>query len=200
MHPRAEGAQDRDAPVAELVAEPLDDDVRDPWESSLHALSAPRGIPGGCEADSGSSRLVSGEAEERFLAGRSSEISRVNRPSARPSSRGLPGPSPRQNGVFPGSPGAAETITRSRVIASILQRRGTEGEGFASPGFVDHFLVELADARARRRRGGRRRARDRGWCPRSGGTAFWRLPARRECRGSDPTTRRGRRSARSAPE
>ena len=40
---------------------------------------------------------------------------------ARPSSIGLPGPSPRQKGVFPGSPGAGDTITRSRVIASTRQ-------------------------------------------------------------------------------
>ena len=43
---------------------------------------------------------------------------RKNTPIARPSSIGRPGPSPRQNGILPGSPGAGETMTRSRVIAS----------------------------------------------------------------------------------
>ena len=41
--------------------------------------------------------------------------SRVRRPMARPNSKGRPGPSPRQNGIFPGSPGAGVTSTRSLV-------------------------------------------------------------------------------------
>ena len=40
-------------------------------------------------------------------------------PSARPSSIGRPGLSPCQNGIFPGCPGAGETITRSSVMSSI---------------------------------------------------------------------------------
>jgi hypothetical protein len=44
---------------------------------------------------------------------------RVNAPIARPSSKGRPGLSPFQKGIFPGSPGAGETTTRSRVMSSI---------------------------------------------------------------------------------
>ena len=45
--------------------------------------------------------------------------SRDARPIASPSSYGRPGPSPFQNGISPGTPGAGETSTRSRVISSI---------------------------------------------------------------------------------
>ncbi len=40
---------------------------------------------------------------------------------ARPSSAGRPTPSPCQNGIFPGSPGAGVTTTRSLVMSSIRQ-------------------------------------------------------------------------------
>ena len=59
---------------------------------------------------------------------RSSAFARVSEPSSReacpicsPSSYGRPMPSPFQNGTAPGTPGAGETITRSRVISSIRQ-------------------------------------------------------------------------------
>ena len=42
-------------------------------------------------------------------------------PIASPSSYGRPTPSPFQNGTAPGTPGAGETSTRSRVISSIRQ-------------------------------------------------------------------------------
>ena len=45
--------------------------------------------------------------------------SREKRPIASPSSYGRPIPSPFQNGTEPGTPGAGETSTRSRVISSI---------------------------------------------------------------------------------
>ncbi len=47
--------------------------------------------------------------------------SREARPIASPSSYGRPIPSPFQNGTAPGTPGAGETSTRSRVISSIRQ-------------------------------------------------------------------------------
>ena len=47
--------------------------------------------------------------------------SRANFPIASPSSYGRPTPSPFQNGTAPGTPGAGETSTRSRVISSIRQ-------------------------------------------------------------------------------
>ena len=74
--------------------------------------------------------------------------SRRNAPSARPSSSGRPSWSPFQNGSRPGTPGAGETSTRSRVMSSIRQERGAEGEDVADPGLVDHLLVELADPAA----------------------------------------------------
>ena len=40
---------------------------------------------------------------------------------ARPSSTGRPTLSPCQNGIFPGSPGAGVTTTRSRVMSSMRQ-------------------------------------------------------------------------------
>ena len=45
-------------------------------------------------------------------------------------------------------------------------RRGAEDDHVAAPALVDHLLVELADARPRRR-GRRRTGRDRGWCRRT---------------------------------
>ena len=46
---------------------------------------------------------------------------RENSPIAWPSSYGRPTPSPFQNGTEPGTPGAGETSTRSRVISSMRQ-------------------------------------------------------------------------------
>ena len=45
--------------------------------------------------------------------------SREARPIFSPSSNGRPTPSPFQKGTAPGTPGAGETMTRSRVISSI---------------------------------------------------------------------------------
>ncbi len=50
---------------------------------------------------------------------RCASSSRENLPIAAPSSYGRPTPSPFQNGTAPGTPGAGETSTRSRVISSI---------------------------------------------------------------------------------
>ena len=47
--------------------------------------------------------------------------SREARPIFSPSSAGRPTPSPFQNGAIPGTPGAGETSTRSRVMSSIRQ-------------------------------------------------------------------------------
>ena len=47
--------------------------------------------------------------------------SRDAAPIFRPSSYGRPTPSPFQNGTAPGTPGAGETRTRSRVISLIRQ-------------------------------------------------------------------------------
>ena len=112
--------EDADAPVADLVAEALDDD----------------GAVGG--DDAGRGRLLAQEGEEVARRARvevdtrragarapSRPGGRRARASARPifspSSYGPPTPSPFQNGTAPGTPGAGETSTRSRVISSIRQ-------------------------------------------------------------------------------
>ena len=51
----------------------------------------------------------------------SAASSRDAAPIRAPSSYGRPTPSPFQNGTAPGTPGAGETSTRSRVISSIRQ-------------------------------------------------------------------------------
>ena len=116
VHAGAERGEDADAPVAELVAEPLDHD---------RAVVGHRG--GGRLLGDVGHEVVGGErvepelvAQRRAAASRSAEASsRVNRPIALPSSTGRPGPGAFQNGSFPGSPGAGLTTTRSRVMSSI---------------------------------------------------------------------------------
>ena len=71
-------------------------------------------------AASGSSPCSDSSRSVAFFGG-SSCISRTNAPSARPNSNGRPGPSPCQNGILPGSPGAGVTTTRSNVMSSIRQ-------------------------------------------------------------------------------
>ena len=72
----------------------------------------------------------------------------MNSPIARPNSSGRPTPSPFQNGILPGSPGAGETMTWSRRDLFDAPGGGAEEERFARAAFVDHLLVEFADARA----------------------------------------------------
>src|SRR5664280_2071988 len=85
-----------------------------------------------------SSRFLA-RARPRWPWPRSTSSSRTNAPSARPSSIGRPRPSPCQNGILPGTPGAGETTTRSGRISSTRQ-------------LVAHLLVQLADAPPRRAR------------------------------------------------
>ena len=88
-----------------------------------------------------------------------SRVERLRRPSAPtssrdaapifwPSSNGRPTPSPFQNGTAPGTPGAGETSTRSRVISSIRQVEAPSRNVWPGARLVDHLLVELADAAA----------------------------------------------------
>ncbi len=122
----AERAEDHEPPVAELVAEALDDeppvgrqgardlalllDVRDEVVRrvlvEVVALAEPR-----------RERAV-GRARPRAS---SASASRRNAPIARPSSTGRPTASPFQNGSLPGTPGAGSTITRSGVMSSTRQ-------------------------------------------------------------------------------
>ena len=68
-----------------------------------------------------SSSLCSVVSRSSAFARVRAESSRDARPICSPSSYGRPMPSPFQNGTAPGSPGAGETSTRSRVISSIRQ-------------------------------------------------------------------------------
>jgi hypothetical protein len=100
VHPAAERRQDADAPVADLVAKALDDDRevggddagRRPYSASTRCIA------------------VSSASAVSFLAAS---------PIFAPSSAGRPTPSPFQNGAIPGTPGAGDTSTRSRVISSM---------------------------------------------------------------------------------
>ena len=67
---------------------------------------------------------------------------------ARPSSSGRPGPSPCQNGILPGWPGAGVTMTRSKVMSSMRQVDAPSRNVSPDAALVDHLLVELADPRA----------------------------------------------------
>ena len=67
------------------------------------------------------SRWYSPRRCSRALSSERATSSREARPIFSPSSNGRPTPSPFQNGTAPGTPGAGETITRSRVISSIRQ-------------------------------------------------------------------------------
>ena len=72
----------------------------------------------------------------------------MNRPIARPSSIGLPGPGAFQNGSFPCSPGAGTTTTRSRVMSSIRQALAPSRMTSPRRRLVHALFVQLADARA----------------------------------------------------
>ena len=116
MDAAAEGREDAEAPVADLVAEALDDDR----------------LVGG---DDPGRRLLLAQVGDQVLGRAAVEVVLVGelvglgarpprgrrRRSPGPSSAGRPIPSPRQNGTAPGTPGAGVTITRSRVISSIRQ-------------------------------------------------------------------------------
>ena len=144
---RAERREDADAPVADLVAEPLDDD------RAVGRHRAGRA----CLLAQEREQVARGALVEPVLARaaarapsprESATSSREACADRSPSSYGRPTPSPFQNGTAPGTPGAGETSTRSRVISSIRQRRGAEQERLPGAGLVDHLLVELADPAA----------------------------------------------------
>ena len=143
----AERREDADAPVADLVAEALDHD---------------RAVGG----DGARGRLLLAQERDRFARGalveavlarqalggaassESATSSREAAPIASPSSYGRPTPSPFQNGTAPGTPGAGETSTRSRVISSIRQLDAPSRNIWPGARLVDHLLVQLADAAA----------------------------------------------------
>jgi hypothetical protein len=115
---RAERGVHDEAPVAQLVAEALDED---------HPVAGH--VPGGLAllAQVGE-QVVGGPLVETRAHGpfagvllRQPAISRTKAPTARPSSSGRPTCSPFQNGSRAGTPGAGVTITRSCVMSSTRQ-------------------------------------------------------------------------------
>ena len=147
VHAAAERRQDADAPVADLVAEALDDDRavgrHDARRRLLLAeedeeVASPRARRGGSR--SAARRPPSRRRARRACATRA--------PIFSPSSYGRPTPSPFQNGTAPGTPGARRD--EHPVARDLLDPpgRGAEQEGLALPSLVDHLLVELADAAA----------------------------------------------------
>ena len=154
VHATAERGQDADAPVADLVAEALDDDRAigrhragraPPARAGTRAGCAPPARPGGTPSRS----LPSACSSE------SATSSRDAAPIAAPSSYGLPTPSPFQNGTAPGH--ARRRRDEHAVARDLLDPpgRGAEHERLPGPGLVDHLLVELAHAAAARRRAAR---------------------------------------------
>ena len=108
---------------------------------------ARRGTAGGCGRRGRRGRGARGGGRGPSPAG-AWRTSRTNWPTARPSSSGRPGPSPFQNGIFPGWPGAGRDD--DPVEGDVLDAPGrrAEQERLARPRLVDHLLVELADAGA----------------------------------------------------
>ena len=73
--------------------------------------------------------------------------SRASSPIACPNSVGRPGRSPCQKGIFPGSPGAGETMTRSCVISSMRQEEAPRTK--TSPG-CDSKTISSSSSPTRR--------------------------------------------------
>ena len=147
VDPPAERGEDADAPVADLVAEPLDDD---------RAVGRQGGEVRSCSRRN-CSRFRCRERIEVVVAlascfmaraSDSAASSREAAPIRAPSSTACPTPSPFQKGTAPGTPGAGDASTRSRVISSILHVEAPSMNVWPLTGFVDHLLVELADPSA----------------------------------------------------
>ena len=121
VHAAAERREDADAPVADLVAEALDDD------RPVGRHRAGRACLLAQEREQVARRalvevvLVARAARAPSSSPSADELARGARRSPRRARTGRPTPSPFQNGTAPGTPGAGETSTRSRVISSIRQ-------------------------------------------------------------------------------
>ena len=164
VHPRAERRQDADAPVAELVAEALDDDraVVGHGARGLDLLGEVGDEVVGRRARRARPRRAGVRAPRSRRVPRSS---RVNAPIARPSSTGARAcrlPERQLAGLARGGDDD-DAVARDVLDAPA---RGAQQEHLAAARLVDHLLVELADARAVGR-GTRRTARGRGSCRRS---------------------------------
>ena len=116
----AERREDADAPVADLVAEALDDD-RPVGGTAPVAASCSRRKPSRLLAALSSSWCSSLQPLQRFRAARRDQLPRELRRSARRARTASRRPRPSRTARRPGTPGAGETSTRSRVISSIRQ-------------------------------------------------------------------------------
>ena len=114
VHPLAERRQDADAPVAELVAEALDDDRAIVGDGAGRLALVVEVLDQVLRRELVEADLVA-QPRERVGRGARSRSSRVNAPNARPSSSGRPGLSPFQNGILPGSPGRGRRPRRGRA-------------------------------------------------------------------------------------
>ena len=119
VHAAAERRENADTPVADLVAEPLDHDraIRRHGTGRVGLIAQEREqVARGALVE----EVVVAQPLERLFSA-SAASSRDAAPIFCASSYGRPTPSPFQNGTAPGTPGAGETSTRSRVISSIRQ-------------------------------------------------------------------------------
>ncbi len=144
VHASAERSEDADAPVADLVAEPLDDDgAVGRQRAGRFLLLAQEGeeVPLGPLVEIGNLRVARREQLARELADRLAELVRAADALALPERHGS---------------GDARRRRNEHAVARDLldpPRRGAEHDHLAGPRLVDHLLVELTDA-ARRLRAG----------------------------------------------
>ena len=120
------GVRIDEPPVAELVAEPLDDDppVRGQGAGGLAlVLEVREQVLGRQGVEVVVARAAAPAAFVRPFGpvARSASVSRTKAPMARPSSTGRPTASPFQNGSLPGTPGAGVTVTRLGLISAMRQ-------------------------------------------------------------------------------
>ena len=139
---RAERTQHAHPPVADLVAEPLDHDgavVGHQPAAGLgllvevgHQVAGGQGIEPVVALEPLERALTLGAHLAHELAQRLAQLERAA------------GPSPCQNGILPGWPGAG--LYHHTLVGDVLDAPGAgpEQEGLAHPALVDHLLVELA--------------------------------------------------------
>ena len=141
----AEGREHAHAPVAQLVAAPLDHN-----RPVVGNLARRFGLVGEKAQQifrgAGIEIVLGDQARERGRPAASARSSRTMAPMRRPNSSGRPGPSPFQNGILPGSPGAG--VTSHAVMRNVgnAPRGRAQNERLIGVRLEDHLLVELAHA------------------------------------------------------
>ena len=142
VHPQPIGRVQDHPPVAELVAEPLDQQAWCRWAPCRWPCADRRAAATGCRWRSRRNPL---RAQRSSKSSRSRPASSpVNAPIAAPSSAGRPTPSPRQNGSRAGCPGRGDH--QHPVVGDLGDppTGGTQRDDVAGPRLVDHLLVEFA--------------------------------------------------------